>query len=121
MAPRKAYLEFEAQPARITPYTPTDVSDSTYSRPASTLAMAKPGTIGITAQVAKAGISVIAGASRNSTLLEFDGTTTSLISSLMTSANGWPEARADRPNRRTRFGPLRTCIQPMSLRSHSVR
>ncbi len=120
MAPRKAYLEFDAQPARITPYTPTEVSDSTYSRPASTLAMEKPGTMGITAQVAKAGISVMAGASRNSTLLDFDGTTTSLISSLMTSANGWPKP-GNRPNRRTRLGPLRTCIQPMSLRSHSVR
>src|SRR5215207_112844 len=29
IAPRKAYLEFDAQPARMTPYTPTDVSAST--------------------------------------------------------------------------------------------
>ncbi len=26
IAPRKAYFEFEAQPAMITPYTPTEVS-----------------------------------------------------------------------------------------------
>ena len=88
MAPRKAYFEFEAQPARITPYTPTEVSDSTYSRPALTSAMTMFGSSGTTAQMAKAGISVIMGAMRNSTLLEALGITTSLISSLMTSAKG---------------------------------
>src|SRR5688572_12354515 len=88
MAPRKAYLEFEAQPARMTPYTPTEVSASTYSSPAFTSAITRFGSSGITAQIANAGISVIIGAIWNSTLLEALGITTSLISSLMTSANG---------------------------------
>src|SRR6185369_4921997 len=105
MAPRNAYLEFEAQPARITPYTPTEVSESTYRRPASTLAIAKFGPIGITAQVAKAGIRVMAGARRNSTLLERSGVTISLIRSLTTSAKGWPMYSVlGMPNNRTRFG-----------------
>ncbi len=46
------------------------------------------GSSGITAQIANAGINVIIGAMRNSTLFEALGITTSLISSLMTSANG---------------------------------
>ena len=81
-------MEFDAQPARMTPYTPTEVSESTYSRPALTSAITRFGSSGITAQIAKAGISVIIGAMRNSTLFDSAGITTSLISSLMTSANG---------------------------------
>ncbi|MNG39247.1 hypothetical protein D3C84_1272520 [compost metagenome] len=33
-APRKAYFEFDAQPARMMPYTPSEVIASRYSRPA---------------------------------------------------------------------------------------
>ena len=95
MAPRKAYLEFEAQPARITPYTPTEVSDSTYSRPASTLAITRSGSIGITAQMAKAGISVITGASRNSTLLELAGIDHFLDQQLDDVGEGLKDARQD--------------------------
>src|SRR6187551_1237615 len=84
MAPRKAYLELEAQPARMTPYTPTDVSERMYSRPASMSAMAKPGATGSAAHSAKAGISVMAGARRNRMPLDCRGTTTSLMSSLIT-------------------------------------
>src|SRR6185436_17174073 len=120
MAPRKAYLEFDAQPARITPYTPTEVSASTYSSPALTLAITRFGSSGITAQIANAGMSVIIGAIRNSTLFEALGITTSLISSLMTSANGWNRPGNKPKGPATRFGPLRSCIQPMTLRSHSV-
>ena len=119
MAPRNAYFELDAQPAMMTPYTPIEVSDSRYSRPASTLATHDLGDSGITAQAANAGTSVITGASRNSTLLAFAGMITSLISSLMTSANGWPMP-GRKPKMRTRFGPRRSCIQPMTLRSHSV-
>ena len=66
MAPRKAYFELAAQPAMMTPYTPIEVSDSRYSRPASALDTTTVGDSGITAQAANAGISVITGASRNS-------------------------------------------------------
>jgi hypothetical protein len=38
IAPRKAYLELDAQPAMTTPYTPIDVMAMMYSRPASMLA-----------------------------------------------------------------------------------
>ena len=56
---------------------------------------------------------------RNRNLLELVGMITSFVSSLTTSANGWPRP-GSRPKMRTRFGPRRSCIQPMTLRSHSV-
>ena len=37
----------------------------------------------------------------------------------MTSANGCPMP-GSRPKMRTRLGPRRSCIQPITLRSHSV-
>ncbi len=73
---------------------------------------------GITAQIASAGTSDRNGARRNRNPLAFAGITISLNISLTTSANGW--ARPGIQNRLTRFGPLRACIQPMTLRSASV-
>ena len=64
-------------------------------------------------------MSAMAGASKNRNLFAFAGRITSLISSLMTSANGWPRP-GNKPKSRTRFGPRRSCIQPMTLRSQSV-
>ena len=64
-------------------------------------------------------MSVIIGARWNSNLFDFAGMITSFISSLNTSANGCPSP-GRRPKMRTRFGPRRSCIQPMTLRSHSV-
>src|SRR5580698_669665 len=119
MAPRKAYLELDAQPARITPYTPAEVSASRNSSPALTLAMVRSGDSGITDQAAKAVTRVIIGARANRNLLDFAGMITSLVSSLTTSANGWPRPGI-RPKMATRLGPRRSCIQPMTLRSHSV-
>src|SRR2546430_8804378 len=78
MAPRNAYLEFAAQPATMTPYTPMEVSDSRYSRPASAFDTTTVGDSGITAQAANAGTSATMGASRNRNLLEFVGMMTSL-------------------------------------------
>ena len=115
-APRNAYLEFEAQPATITPYTPIEVMAMMYSRPALTLARTTSGPNGTTAQAARAGISVTTGATTNSTLLAWLGTTTSLVSSLNTSANG-----CSSPLKPTRFGPMRTCMAPIILRSQYVR
>ena len=77
MAPRNAYFEFDAQPAMITPYTPTDVSESRNSSPASMSAITSSGDSGITAHVANAGISTMAGAMRNRNLLAFAGRMTS--------------------------------------------
>src|ERR1700761_1295404 len=119
MAPRNAYLEFEAHPARITPYTPAEVSASRNSSPALTFAIVRSGDSGITAQAAKAVTRVIIGARANRNLLAFAGMITSLVISLTTSAKGWPRPGI-RPKIATRFGPRRSCIQPMTLRSHSV-
>ena len=38
----------------------------------------------------------------------------------MTSAKGWKMPGSSPKMLPTRFGPLRSCIQPMTLRSHSV-
>src|SRR5579862_3555530 len=77
MAPRNAYFELAAQPAMMTPYTPMDVSDSRYSSPALAFDTTTVGDRGITAQAAKAGMSVIIGARRNRILLAFAGMMTS--------------------------------------------
>src|SRR5947208_7723366 len=103
MAPRNAYLEFAAQPATMTPYTPMEVSDSRYSRPASAFDTTTVGDSGITAQAANAGTSATMGASRNRNLLEFVGMMTSFTRSLITSANGCPTP-GRRQKRRPRFG-----------------
>ena len=88
MAPRNAYLELDAQPARITPYTPAEVSASRNSSPALTLAMVRSGDSGITAQAANAVTRVMTGARVNRNLLALAGMITSLVISLTTSANG---------------------------------
>src|SRR5580693_4346990 len=65
MAPRNAYLEFAAQPARMMPYTPIEVSARMYSTPALMFANVRSGANGITAQMASEGMSARNGASRN--------------------------------------------------------
>src|SRR5256884_4110019 len=100
MAPRNAYLEFAAQPATMTPYTPMEVSDSRYSRPASAFDTTTVGDSGITAQAANAGTSATMGASRNRNLFEFVGMMTSFTRSLITSANGCPTPGRDRKSTR---------------------
>src|ERR1700712_3925230 len=62
MAPRNAYFEFDAQPARITPYTPTDEIAIAYNRPALMSPSTAPAWNGITAQTAKAGTTTMIGA-----------------------------------------------------------
>ena len=65
MAPRKAYLELDAQPAMMTPYTPIEVSARMYSRLASMLASTSVSVNGITAQAASAGAMDSIGATMN--------------------------------------------------------
>src|SRR6185437_8854108 len=105
IAPRNAYFELEAHPAMITPYTPIEVSDSRYSSPASAWDTTTVGDTGMTAQAANATISPIMGARRNRKPFAREGMTSSLVSSLNTSANGCPQP-GNRPKMRTRFGPL---------------
>ena len=76
-----------------------------YSTPASTLAIENPGHSDMTAQAANAGISASSGATMNRKRFERVGITTSLISSLITSAKG-----CSRPFGPTRFGPMRACM-----------
>ena len=74
------------------------------------------GENGTTAQAASAGIRDITGARKNNPVLAWLGEMISLKNSFMPSATG-----CSRPSGPTRFGPIRICIQPMSLRSHRVR
>jgi hypothetical protein len=119
MAPRKAYFEFAAQPARMMPYTPIEVSASTYSSPASMFANTLSGDSGITAQMASAGIKREERRRAEQELFASAGMMISLNSSLNTSANGCASPGKS-PKKATRFGPLRNCIQPMTLRSRST-
>src|SRR5512139_1974662 len=66
MAPRKAYLELDAQPAMITPYTPIEVIAITYSNPALILASTSVSVNGITAHAASAGAMARMGPRTNS-------------------------------------------------------
>ncbi len=116
MAPRKAYLEFDAQPAMMTPYTSSEVMAIRNSRPALMLARATSGPKGTTAQAASAGMMVMMGPSTNRPLLAAVGMMISLVSSLSASAIG-----CNRPKGPTRFGPRRIWVKPIALRSHSVR
>ena len=50
-----AYFEFDAQPARMMPYTPTEVSANTYSKPALMLDNTSVSVNGMTAHAASAG------------------------------------------------------------------
>ncbi len=109
IAPRNAYFEFAAQPAMMIPYTPIELSDNRYNSPASALDTTTVGDTGTTAQAANAGIRAIIGASRNRNPLAREGITSSLVSSLNTSAKGCPQP-GKKPKMRTRFGPLRNCM-----------
>jgi len=80
------------------------------------LASAPPSKKGTTAQAASAGAMAITGPTKNSALLAPVGTSTSLKNSFMPSAMG-----CSNPHGPTRLGPMRTCIQPMILRSQKVR
>src|SRR5688572_6453593 len=86
IAPRNAYFEFDAQPARMMPYTPSEVIASRYNRPALAFDNTAFASNGTTAQAANAGARVSSGASlyRNDSALV--GWITSLNSSLNTSA-----------------------------------
>ena len=75
-----------------------------------------PSANGITAHAASAGAIARIGARKNRSGSRPVGTMISLNSSLSTSANG-----CSSPSGPTRFGPMRTCIQPITLRSASVR
>src|SRR5690606_6479350 len=63
IAPRKAYFELDAQPARMMPYTPSEVIASRYSRPALAFDSTTCASNGITAQAANDGTSTSNGAS----------------------------------------------------------
>src|SRR5205814_3296030 len=87
-----------------------------YNRPALMLDSTRDSENGITAHAASAGASDNIGAIKNSQRFASVGTTISLNSILSTSANG-----CSSPNGPTRLGPMRTCIQPITLRSARVR
>ena len=93
---------------------PSEVIASRYSRPALAFDSTTCASNGTTAHAAKAGTRATIGASRYSTGWATVGCTTSLNSSLNTSAKAW---RMPLP---TYIGPWRTCIQPISLRSQTT-
>ena len=79
-------------------------------------ASATSGPNGITAQAASAGMIVMTGPRKNRPLFAAVGTMISLKINLTASAIG-----CSSPSGPTRFGPGRIWLQPIALRSHSVR
>ena len=99
----------------MTPYTPIEVSASTYSRPASTFAITnvrpkrhhRPGRERRHQRraSARAGTARLFDVRRDDDFLD-------------QQLEHVGERLQQSPNGPTRFGPMRTCIQPMTLRSH---
>lgn len=114
--PRKAYLEFDDQPAVMIPYTPNDEIANTYSTPTCTSANTIPSPKGMTDQATKLRIKVTSGALINTTVFAFVGKTGSLRRSFTASAIG-----CKIPKIPTTFGPFRLCIAAIILRSASVK
>ena len=79
-------------------------------------ARTQPRSKGITAQATSASIKVSIGARRKTTRLAPAGMIVSLVSSFSPSAIGW-----NKPKGPTTFGPLRICMDAMTLRSASMR
>src|SRR4029453_7041989 len=75
---------------------------------------------GITPNDAIAGTAAITGAIRCITRLAPIGTTSSLVSSLRTSASGCRRPRTVMPAMSARFAPMRSCITALCLRSIQV-
>ncbi len=75
-------------------------------------ARTQPSSNGITAHATSASTKVIIGEIRKTIGFAPDGITVSLRNSLIPSAKG-----CNRPSGPTTLGPLRSCIQPMILRS----
>ena len=76
----------------------------------------KPSPKGITAQATNAKIKVSMGANTNRILLAPEGIMVSFKNNLTPSAMGCKS-----PKGPTILGPLRNCIQPITLRSAKVR
>ena len=79
-------------------------------------AITSPSPNGITAQATSAKMKVSIGARMNTALLAPAGRMVSLTISFSASANGW-----NMPKGPTTFGPLRSCMKPMTRRSARVR
>ena len=88
MEPRNAYFELEAHPARITPYTLSEVRAKINNKPALILEMMKNSDKGITAQTSKDGTSINIGAVRKIPLFALVGIIISLETNFKTSAMG---------------------------------
>src|SRR5690349_13613627 len=111
MAPKNAYLEFDAHPAIMMPYMPIDVMAKIYNKPALILARTSSGENGMTAHAASAGMIVSMGAKINKSLFAPVGITISFMIALTASAIGCPHPRNHGiPKKVTLLGPTRICI-----------
>jgi len=115
-APRKAYFELLAQPEISIPYTPSVDTAKIYNIPIPMSAPAIPAPKGMTAQPTRLNINVIVGAAMKVAKLALLGKTTSFNNNFKPSAKG-----CNNPKKPTTFGPLRLCMEAMTLRSNSVK
>ncbi len=112
IAEKKGYLELDDQPARIMPYTPSELAASTYSSPTLMFDRIRSAWKGTTAHTISATVKVMIGASRNSPLFALDGMIVSCRNTFRPSAN---DCRM--PNGPTTLGPRRNAIAAQILRS----
>ena len=112
IAPKKGYLELEAHPPIIIPYTPNDETAKRYKIPTLMSARTKSSPNGITAHDINANVIVTTGANTNTSLFELAGIIISLKIYFNASANDW-----NKPNGPTTLGPLRFCTKAQTLLS----
>ena len=112
IAPKKGYLELEAHPPIIIPYTPNDETAKRYKIPTLISARTKSSPNGITAHDIHANVIVPTGANTNTSLFELAGIIISLKIYFNASANDW-----NKPNGPTTLGPLRFCTKAQTLLS----
>lgn len=115
-APKKAYLELLAHPEIRIPYTPNEDTAKMYSTPMSTSANTIVSSNGITAQPTNDSANAITGAAINIVKFALLGNTVSFKSNFKPSAKG-----CNKPKKPTTLGPLRLCIDAITLRSKRVK
>ena len=114
-APKNAYLELLDQPDIIIPYTPKEEIANKYKTPTFKSAYTTPSFNGIIDHEISASKKVKTGAITKMFKFALEGNIVSLTKSFKPSAKGW-----SKPNRPTTFGPLRRCIEAITLRSAKV-
>src|SRR5438477_2837158 len=113
--PMSEYLLLDAHPAITMPSTVIEPSVVRYSRPTFRLAPTKSGANGRTTNDASIGLNTMAGAARKNGASVSRARMSSLLRSLIASANVWSS-----PNGPVWYGPRRSCMTAWIFRSRKI-